>query len=216
MLDVYDSCIIEAQRDFATLLIVGRLVHPSSELELKRYAKEDSGRVSKGFSISVTEHKGKATELSWQFDGTALGKPYDGIYYLQTNRKDLSAQQLWSTYVMLTFAEDAFRCLKIELGLRPIHHSKRERIEGHLFISVLAYQMLTYIRHHLQQAGIYHRWVTVRRWLRTHEVLTTSMPKENGKMIHVRYCTTVTMQQEEIYRALGICLVPLPRKKYET
>ena len=33
----------ETQCDFATLLIVGRLVHPSSERELSRYATEQSG-----------------------------------------------------------------------------------------------------------------------------------------------------------------------------
>jgi hypothetical protein len=32
----------QSQSDLATLLIVGRYVHPSSERELRRYAKEQS------------------------------------------------------------------------------------------------------------------------------------------------------------------------------
>jgi transposase len=173
-------------------------------------------RVSKGFTITVKEHAGKATELSWQFNEDKLGKPYDGSYFLQTDRTDLSDEELWSLYVMLTFVEDTFRCLKSELGLRPIHHSKAVRIEGHLFISVLAYHLLNYIRHHLQKAGIHHRWATIRSWLKTHEVLTTSLIREDGAMIHLRYCTTPTLQQKEIYKALGITGVPLKRKRLET
>jgi transposase len=173
-------------------------------------------RVSKGFCITVKEHAGKATELSWHFNEGKLGKPYDGSYFLQTDRIELSDEQLWSLYVMLTFVEDTFRCLKSELGLRPIHHSKELRVEGHLFISVLAYHLLNYIRHHLQKAGIHHRWATIRCWLKMHEVLTTSLIKEDGAMIHLRYCTTPTLQQEEIYKALGITAVPLKRKRLKT
>ncbi|MCJ7809319.1 MAG: IS1634 family transposase, partial [Desulfobulbaceae bacterium] len=106
--------------------------------------REHYSRVSKGFTITVKEHKSKATEMSWQFDKSKLGKPYDGTYFLQTDRVDLSNEDIWSIYVMLTSVEDAFRCLKSELGLRPIHHSKSDRVDGHLFISVLAYHLLNY------------------------------------------------------------------------
>jgi transposase len=170
-------------------------------------------RVSKAFTITVKEQEGKATQITWQFDESKLGKPYDGSYFLRTDRADLSNNQLWSTYVMLTFVEDAFRCLKSELGLRPIHHSKADRIEGHLFIAVLAYHLLNYNRHRLQKAGLSHRWPTIRRWLQSHEVLTTSLPKQGGGTIHLRHCTTPTLKQREIYRALGITSAPLKGKK---
>ena len=173
-------------------------------------------RVSKGFSINVKEHEGKAKELKWQFDESKLSKPYDGSYFLRTNRTDLSNAQIWSIYVMLTSVEDAFRCLKSELGLRPIHHSKSGRIEAHLFISVLAYHLLNYIQYHLKRSGLKHRWQTIRRWLQTHQILSTSLPKEDGGMIHMRYCTTPTARQKEIYQALGISSIPLKRKKFVT
>jgi hypothetical protein len=38
-----------------------------------------------------------------------------GIYCLKTDRKDLSEQQIWDIYTMLTDIEDAFRCMKSEL-----------------------------------------------------------------------------------------------------
>jgi transposase len=141
-------------------------------------------RVSKGFSITVKEHEGKATELTWQFDESRLSKPYDGSYFVRTDRTDLRAEKIWSIYVMLTSVEDAFRCLKSELGLRPVHHRKANRIEAHLFISVLAYHLL--------------------------------IPKEDGGMIHLRYCTTPTAKQREIYEALGVRNIPLKQKKVVT
>ena len=178
--------------------------------------REHYSRVSKGFTITVKEHKGKATEMSWQFDKSKLGKPYDGTYFLQTDRVDLSNEDIWSIYVMLTSVEDAFRCLKSELGLRPIHHSKSDRVDGHLFISVLAYHLLNYNRWQFQKAGLNHRWPTIRSWLETHELLTTTLPKEDGQIIYLRYCTIPTLKQQEIYRALKITTSPLRRKKIET
>jgi transposase len=177
----------------------------------QRYA-----RVSKGFSITVKEHEGKATELTWQFDESKLSKPYDGSYFVRTNRTDLCAEKIWSIYVMLTSVEDAFRCLKSELGLRPVHHSKANRIEAHLFISVLAYHLLNYIQYYLRNSGLRHRWPTIQSCLETHEVLSTTLPKENGGMIHLRYCTIPTAKQREIYQALRITDIPLKRKKVVT
>jgi len=172
-------------------------------------------RVSKGFSIDVKEQKGKAVKITWDFDSSKLGKPYDGSYFIRTDRMDLSKDEIWSLYIMLTSVEDAFRCLKGELGLRPIHHSKPDRIEGHLFISILAYHLLNYIRQHLRKAGINHRWATVRSLLQTHIALSTHLPTADGKMVHLRYCSIPTLKQMEVYSALGITSTPLKRTKVE-
>jgi transposase len=54
---------------------------------------------------------------------------------------------------MLTDLESVFRSLKSELGLRPIFHKTEERTEGHLFITVLAYQFVQVIRRKLRSKG---------------------------------------------------------------
>ena len=172
-------------------------------------------RVSKGFSIDVKEHKGKAVKITWRFDPLQLGKPYDGSYFIRTDRMDLSKDEIWSLYIMLTSVEDAFRCLKGELGLRPIHHRKPDRVEGHLFISILAYHLLNYIQQYLRKAGINHRWDTVRSMLQTHTVLSTHLPTADGKMVHLRYCSIPTPGQVEVYSALGITSTPLKLTKIE-
>ena len=121
-----------------------------------------------------------------------------------------------SIYVMLTIVEDAFRCLKSELGLRPNFHHKPGRIEGHLFITVLAYHLLHYVRHKLNEADLFHRWPTIKSWLSTHRIVTTNLPRKEGGVIHIRHCTTPTIKQQEVYSALKIAGVPLRQKKVIT
>lgn len=64
---------------------------------------------------------------------------------------------------MLTDLETVFRSLKSELGLRPVYHSKEARTDGHLFITVLAFQFVQFLRNHVKAHGIptecaaYHR-----------------------------------------------------------
>ena len=66
----------------------------------------------------------------------------EGNYLLKTHRSDLQKQQIWHFYMMLTRMEQAFRDLKTHLGLRPVYHQKEMRVDGHIFISILAYHLL--------------------------------------------------------------------------
>ena len=59
---------------------------------------------------------------------------------LATYLSEWDGETLWRTYFMLTDCEAVFRSLKSELGLRPVYHHKPLRAEGHLFITVIAYQ----------------------------------------------------------------------------
>ncbi|MDP2786977.1 MAG: hypothetical protein Q8O79_02730 [Pseudomonadota bacterium] len=61
-------------------------------------------------------------------------------------------------YMLLTDLESVFRSLKSELGLRPVYHLKSERADGHLFISVPAYQCMQLIRRQLKAKGMDRRW----------------------------------------------------------
>jgi len=47
---------------------------------------------------------------------------------------------------MLTNLESVFHSLKTDLGLRPVFHQIDRRVEGHLFISVLAYHFVHTLR----------------------------------------------------------------------
>jgi transposase len=198
------------------LSIKRRLKKYDKVLERIGRLRQRHSRVSKGFDIEVKQRGENAVHVTWQFDEKKLSKPYDGTYFLRTDRNDLDDEKIWSIYIMLTIVEDAFRCLKDELGLRPNFHHKSARIEGHLFITVLAYHLLHYIRYKLNEAGLFHRWKTIKSWLNTHRRLTTSLPKKDGGVIHLRHCTTPTLKQQEVYSALKITNVPLRQRKTTT
>jgi len=48
----------------------------------------------------------------------------------------------WKTYIMITRIEDAFRSMKLHLGLRPVFHQNKNSADAHIFISVFAYHIL--------------------------------------------------------------------------
>jgi transposase len=64
----------------------------------------------------------------------------EGRYLLRSNiTSGRSPEALWQFYIQLTEVEGAFKNLKDDLALRPIHHQLEQRIEAHIFISFLAY-----------------------------------------------------------------------------
>jgi len=63
----------------------------------------------------------------------------EGHYLLRSNLSQDSPAKLWQLYIQLTEVEQAFKELKSDLAIRPIHHQKDERIEAHIFVAFLAY-----------------------------------------------------------------------------
>jgi transposase len=94
----------------------------------------------------------------------------DGSYLLKTDRKDLSANEAWRIYTLLTRAEAAVRALKSPLGERPIFPHKEGRVEAHISLCVLAYHLRISIEKTLLDAGVHASWATVRETLKTHQV----------------------------------------------
>ena len=147
----------------------------------------------------------KAQAIHWQrqpIDGTMTTHP--GVYCLRSNELTWDAEQLWRTYRMLTDLEAVFRSFKSELGLRPIFHHKEERSEGHLFITVLAYQFVQLIRRHLQAHGIKASWAMLRETLAGQVRVTATFRRPDGRALHVRKATEAETGQLAIYQALGV------------
>ena len=75
----------------------------------------------------------------------------EGRYLLRSNiTTGRSAEELWQFYIQLTEVEAAFKNLKDDLALRPIHHQLEHRIEAHIFISFLAYCLHVTLRRRLR------------------------------------------------------------------
>jgi len=103
--------------------------------------KSKCSKVSRYYDIEVVrkDDSNIVADIRWKVDEEKLATTLNGSYAIRTNFTDLSEQEIWDIYVMLNDVESTFRTLKSELGLRPVYHSKESAVEGHLFISVLAY-----------------------------------------------------------------------------
>ncbi len=169
--------------------------------------KARHGRVAQHYDIEVVadESGDRAAAVNWTrrpAEGSMATHP--GVYCLRTNVAGWDDATLWRTYTTLTDLEAVFRSLKSELGLRPIHHRKPVRAEGHLFITVVAYQAVQVIRRRLAAAGERASWTTLRGILAGQQRVTATFRRADGRTLHVRTATVAEPAQKAIYDALGI------------
>jgi len=135
---------------------------------------------------------------------------------LKTDRQDLTADEIWRTYILLSRVEAAFRAMKSPLAERPIFHQLQHRTETHIFLCVLAYHLLVAIEKPFLDRGVHTSWWTLRQQLSTHQVVTVVLPTDNGKVLKIRNGTTPEPVQREIYSTLKIPIeVMKPIKTWE-
>ena len=126
-----------------------------------------------------------------------------GVYCLRTTLVEQDNATLWRTYTMLTNLESVFRSLKTDLGLRPVFHQIDRRVEGHLFISVLAYHFVHTLRLQLKAHGIDDSWATLRQTLATQQRVTATLQRRDGRAVHVRKATRPEPHHQKINKILG-------------
>jgi transposase len=109
--------------------------------------KERYPRVARYYRI---EHDAERQSVIWREDADkkVIAKKLDGSYVLKTDRQDLTADEIWRNYILLTRVEDAFRDMKSPLMERPIFHHLEHRTQTHIFLCVLAYHLLAVIEQH--------------------------------------------------------------------
>ena len=97
-----------------------------------------------------------------------------------------------------------FPHLKSDLGLRPAFHQVEHRVDAHVFVTVLAYQILRFILYTLETNGDTRSWYTLRHVLGTHCYATVDLPTEAGTVHRIRKPGRPEACQWDIYRKLGI------------
>ena len=210
----------EAMQTRVQTLFIDKLQYLKDGLSLKRRTKdytkviETIGRlkqkyplISQYYSTIVTKDpdSNNAIDITWSEKKTLDNKSaINGIYCLRTNNQTMDEKTLWKTYTTLTDLESVFKSLKSELGLRPIFHQTQTRVDGHLFITLLAYSIIHTIRYKLKQKDIHYSWDTIRDILRNQNRITTSMKCKDNTTLYIRQSSELNNRQKEIYDALGI------------
>ena len=165
--------------------------------------KERYPRVARYFDLSYDPNTATFA-APFNADKYAKAERLDGCYLLKTDRTDLSGDELWRIYTLLTRAENAFRDMKSPLAARPIFHHTERRTEAHIFLCVLAYHLLIAIEKTLLDQAIHTSWPTVRDTLKSHQVCTVVLPTNEGSTLRIRKAATPEPGVQDLYRSLGI------------
>jgi transposase len=172
--------------------------------------KEKYPTASKLYNVEIIPENGKdssdptlkAISIKWEKKDN-LKHMDEGSYVLRTDRTDLSDEKIWGIYIMLGNIEYSWLTMKSYLGLRPNFHQKEDRVDTHMFISVLAYHILHIIEYRLLMNNDHRKWDTIRNVLSTHTRLSISIQEknENGdqKKRMIRTCTKPEIEHMKIY-----------------
>jgi transposase len=118
----------------------------------------------------------------------------DGKYLLSTSDESLSAEDVALGYKQLMEVERAFRTLKSTLSLRPVYHTKDDRIRSHVMLCWLA---LLLVRIAELETGM--TWPRVRA-----ELERLHLGKFLHKDGHILQHTELTKNQHKILKKLKI------------
>jgi transposase len=117
-------------------------------------AKTEAGRAFGFVKVNLPKAGQPVTRESFTFQ---VDKPKlkdaelrDGHYLLRTNLVAEDPAVLWDRHMRLTQIEAAFKCLKSDLGIRPIYHQLEHRVKAHILVAFLAYCLSITLKHRLQ------------------------------------------------------------------
>jgi transposase len=135
----------------------------------------------------------------------------EGQYLLRSNLVGEEASTLWRYYVQLVEVEQAFKTLKMDLSLRPVYHSKDERIEAHIFVSFMSYCLQVTLQQRLKALA---PGLTVRSILEKFasiQMVDVHLPTTDGKELRLPRYTEPSKEHLLLLSRLNLQLPPQPR-----
>ena len=177
-------------------------------------AKERYPSANRFYTVEVTadENKDNATDIIWKKKHVKPATE-DGVYFIRTSLSGQDENTIWTIYNTLTEIEATFRVLKTDLSFRPIYHQSDQNIEAHLFLGLLAYQLVAAIRHQLKGKGIRDNWQTIVRKMSTQKEVVTTMRNKENQLIRIKKCSKPNAGARQIYDALGLKYQPFFQRK---
>ena len=134
----------------------------------------------------------------------------EGRYLLRTNLCGREPAELWRFYTQLTEVEAAFKNLKDDLQLRPIHHQLIERVEAHIFVAFLAYCLHVTLRAKLKRLATGLTPKAVLDKLAAVQMLDVHFPTTNGRTLILSRYTELNADQKILVSQLNLELPPQP------
>src|SRR5260370_31917941 len=112
--------------------------------------------------------------------------------------------------------EGAFKCLKSDVGVRPIHHQLEHRVDAHILVAFLAYCLTVTLRHRLkmQAPGLTPRAVLEK--LAGIQMLDVSFPATDGRQLGMPRHTEPSPEQTLLLHHLRLGLPQQPPPRFPT
>lgn len=184
--------------------------------------KKEAGRVASFIKISEPKAEDPVNRQTFRctFDRPAWRQALerDGSYILRAHipwedfppEMQKQAPILWQWYIQLVHVEEAFRTLKSDLNLRPIHHQLQHRVEAHILVAFLGYCLTMTLKMKLKThaPGLTPREAL--KSLSAIQLMDVEIPTTDGRTLVLPRHSEPEAQQRMILEKLGLALPAQP------
>jgi len=160
--------------------------------------KQKLSKVGHLYEIKYTEDKEKriVTDIKWTRVKTKE-RP-KGEYFLRYSKEAVSEQEVWDIYNLTRDIESVFRTLKTDLDIRPIYHQKDAYIEPHIWLGIIAYQIVNYTKKRLEENNINDSWTKIKEKMCSMQSSIVSVNNDKNEKLYIKLCTRPTKYQQDI------------------
>jgi transposase len=173
------------------------------------------GKAPAAWRLVDVEVASEGTSFSYSLNRKKLRtvRGREGRYLLRTNLRGKDPAELWKFYIQLTEIEAAFKNLKDDLKLRPIHHQLMDRVEAHIFVAFLAYCLHVSLRARLKPlaSGLTPRAILDK--FTGIQMLDVHFPTTDGRKLVLSRYTELNADQRLLVKQLKLELPPQPPPK---
>jgi transposase len=176
--------------------------------------KKEAGRMASAILVHIPKRDQDPTPGTFHFElnreAYQKGLDRDGSYILRSNATHEDPTAMWSMYMQLVHIESAFKSMKSELAIRPVHHQLEHRVLAHIFIAFMGYCLLATLRKHLEihAPGLSPR--AALEQLAAIQMLDVCLPTNDGRWLIMPRHTEPDAEQEMLMEKLGVTLPPQP------
>ena len=174
--------------------------------------KSKYSKISKLYDIEYKENKENDVIIDITWTRIEKREKPKGEYFLRYSNKELTEKEIWDLYNLTREVESCFRCLKMDLDIRPIYHQKDKHIASHIWLGIFAYQIVNHIRQKLKLKGINLSWKTIVEKMETQQCSIIQADNEDGKRMYIKLCSSPIESVKLIYKALNYKERPYTRK----
>ena len=177
-------------------------------------AKKEAGRAYRLVDIQLPSPQQSVSPRTFTFSVNRKklreARRREGRYLLRSNLSGTDPARLWDYYIQLTEIEQAFKELKSDLAIRPIHHQREERIEAHIFVAFLAYCLQVTLKQRLRALA---PGLTPRSALEKFsamQMVDVYLPTTDGRTLILTRYTEPEKDQQILLQQLQLQLPPQP------